>query len=312
MSEETTSTMAAPILRQNVRWGERYVSSGLNRKFAGIIPPGVYHGFKMKPGGAMTVLIDHDENYKNSVAVVERNGFSLNVTMDDPGYVVIPHAGKWFIVIEAYYVETQPGYQRIVAREVKEDYHIVLGTVTTPEDADATTIITEDMLSDKERDTSNIITYNDFKAFAYAVNALLYSRTATWIADHEISNGDTITLPNGIHYKPSESQIDLYLDGILLIEGENYVEVQGVGDEPSDVIRILFDVPMGSQFRIRVRGGSPEDLLDTSAIFNPTGTGAISERLEALENQFDLLDDDLDTLAENVAYVGDPVNNANA
>ena len=107
-----------PALRQSVRWGERYVSSALNRKFAGILPAGIYHGFRIKPGGIMSVLVEHDAAYPDrSVAVVERDGFSLTIVMDDPGYVDIPTAGVWYVVIEAFYIETQVGYQRIVARQ---------------------------------------------------------------------------------------------------------------------------------------------------------------------------------------------------
>lgn len=140
--------MNAPTLRQNVKWGERYVSSGLNKKFAGIIDPGVYHGFRVKPGGTMKVLIDHDSDYPRSVAVVEREGYSLNVTMDDPGYVDIPTVGTWYIVIEAFYIETQPGYERVVARENVEDHHVILAKVTV---ADSTVAITADMISEQER-----------------------------------------------------------------------------------------------------------------------------------------------------------------
>ena len=51
-----------PILSQSVRWGENYVSRALNVKSAGIIPPGIYHGYNIKPGGGMAVLIEHDED----------------------------------------------------------------------------------------------------------------------------------------------------------------------------------------------------------------------------------------------------------
>lgn len=140
--------MNAPLLRQNVKWGERYVSSGLNKKFAGIITPGVYHGFRVKPGGVMKVFIDHDANYPRSVAVVERDGYSLNITMDDPGYVDIPAVGTWYIVIEAFYIETQPGYERVVAQETVEEHHVVLAKVTV---ADSTASITADMISEEDR-----------------------------------------------------------------------------------------------------------------------------------------------------------------
>ena len=136
MSQTTTSPdpiVRAPILAQTVKFGERYVSSALNRKLAGIFGAGVYHGFNVRPSGVPGyVLIAHDPDYPKSVAVVERNGYSLTVSMADPGYVAIPSAGEWYIVLEAFYIETEPGYQYVVARK-EEDldyYHVVLAKVT--------------------------------------------------------------------------------------------------------------------------------------------------------------------------------------
>lgn len=120
----------SPILRQSVRWGENYVSSALNVKLAGIIPVGVYHGFVVKPAGDMAVSIGHEDDYERSVAVVERDGYSLTVVMDDPGTVQIPAPGQWFICIEAYYSPAKQGYQRIVARQEVADHHVVLASVS--------------------------------------------------------------------------------------------------------------------------------------------------------------------------------------
>lgn len=133
----------APILSQSVRWGENYVSRALNIKSAGIIPAGIYHGFNVRPGGDMAVLIEHDEDYPRSVAVIERDGYSLTVIMDDPGTIRIPAPGEWFICIEALYNPTKQGYQRIVAREKVEAHHVVLAAVSV---ADSVTNITPAMI----------------------------------------------------------------------------------------------------------------------------------------------------------------------
>lgn len=134
----------APILFQSVRWGENYVSRALNIKAAGIIPTGIYHGYQVKPCSDMAVLIDHDEDYPRSVAVVERDGYSLTVIMNDPGKITIPASGDWFICLEAFYNPTKQGYQRIVARQKAEAHHVVLAAVSVPADA---TLITEEMIS---------------------------------------------------------------------------------------------------------------------------------------------------------------------
>ena len=121
---------STPGLVQSVMFGERYVSSALNRKLSGILGAGVYHGFVVKPGGAGRVLIAHEDDYPRSVAVVERNGYSLTLVLNDPVYVELPAPGTWNIVLEALYIESEPGYQRIVAREQVEEHHVLLGTVT--------------------------------------------------------------------------------------------------------------------------------------------------------------------------------------
>lgn len=133
MSQEK-DILAEPIVRQSVKFAERYVSSALNRKLAGVLKTGVYRGFAVKPGVPGYVLVTHGEDCANSVAVVERNGYNLTITMDDPGYVKIPATGTWYIVIEAFYVETEQGYQRVVARESIEDHHIVIAKVIAVDD----------------------------------------------------------------------------------------------------------------------------------------------------------------------------------
>lgn len=133
----------APILSQTVRWAENYVSRALNIKNAGIIPAGIYHGYEVRPAGKMAVLIEHDASYPKSVAVVERDGYSLTILMEDAGIVEIPAPGEWFICIEAWYAPTKQGYQRIVAREKAEMHHVILASVTVPEDQ---YIITQEMI----------------------------------------------------------------------------------------------------------------------------------------------------------------------
>ncbi|MBE6441332.1 MAG: hypothetical protein E7022_03235 [Desulfovibrio desulfuricans] len=168
---QSIETMSAPVLRQSVRFGERYVSSALNRKLAGILSPGVYRGFVVKPGGAGKVLVTHEDGSSRSVAVVERDGYSLTVTMDDPGYVEIPASGTWHIVIEAFYVETQPGYQRIVAREKLNDHHILLATVTVE---DISSDITDDMINVDRRDVAESV-----QIFGFVQHSLIREARAT-------------------------------------------------------------------------------------------------------------------------------------
>lgn len=230
-------TNDAPVLRQNVRWGEEYVSRGLNIKMAGIIQPGVYHGFVLKPGGSMAVLVDHAPNYPRSVAVVERDGFSLTVVMDDPGMVSIPAKGTWYVCVEALYSPTHQGYQRIVVRERPEHHHVVLGKVyagtlvappsgggdgsggesggENPPDESPTVVIREEMITTEERGEANadIATIEQMQALSEQVTAGMDSligeqaetianvlRLATRLTTHSLSNagaGTTVIVDQG-------------------------------------------------------------------------------------------------------------------
>lgn len=180
MSGITMSTAGvAPRLVQSVRWGENYVSCALNAKFAGVVKPGIYQGFILKPAGTMTVRVDHGDACR-SVAVVERDGYSITVIMLDGGEIKIPTRGTWHICIEAYYATQQPGYQRIVARQTLEGHHVVIGTVTVNENG---VEITSDMLSTEERRQSEIPSRDDYDELVDRLNALR-------------NNGDGSTLPD--------------------------------------------------------------------------------------------------------------------
>lgn len=120
----------APVLQQSVRYGEQYTSRALNQKFAGIIKPGIYRGFKLVPGDDSSIQVINGADGKSSVAVFERDDYSLTVIMSDGGYVDIPVPGDWFVCLECRYALTPAqSYQRIVCRETIEPYHIVLGKV---------------------------------------------------------------------------------------------------------------------------------------------------------------------------------------
>lgn len=201
----------APILRQSVQWGENYVSRALNAKLAGVLKPGVYSGFVLKPGGIMTVLVEHGPDAARSVAVVERDGFSVTVTMDDPGRIAIPAKGIWYVCIEACYIPTQQGYQRIVARESPEPHHVILGKVLADSDVVLTeplspdSIVTEDVRTDTGMATQDELN-RVLKILASLTNQLI--RLATRLTSVELQlaagaepgegvGGGSITMPDG-------------------------------------------------------------------------------------------------------------------
>ena len=281
-----------PALRQSVRWGERYVSSALNRKFAGILPAGIYHGFRIKPGGIMSVLVEHDAAYPDrSVAVVERDGFSLTIVMDDPGYVDIPTAGVWYVVIEAFYIETQVGYQRIVARQKIEPHHVVIGKVSVPEDGSGAVLITDEMISDDCRTDSSDITNPGLDHISAIVESMRQVQEAVWITDAPVASGERLNLPNGLKYVPGQHLLDISWDGLSCFAGQQYEEcAPQEGETESSSVTMLFDVPAQSEFKVSIRGYSLESPLPSKPLIN------LSQKISNLEKT-------VAKLSDEVAYI---------
>lgn len=148
---------ATPRLSQYVKFGEAYVSSAINKRFFGLFTQGIYRGFRVSPAGPMKVFIDHGED-DCSVAVVERDKYSISVIMDDTGYVDIPAKGEWFVCIEASYQPNQVGYQRIVVKERIEKHHVVLAMVSVKNDEAVVSPIQPEAITTDERSTSALAT----------------------------------------------------------------------------------------------------------------------------------------------------------
>lgn len=294
MSDSTT----APVLRQNVKWGERYVSSGLNKKLAGIIAPGVYHGFELKPGGAMTVLVTHSDNYPTSVAVVERNGYNLNITMDDPGYVTIPAVGDWYIVIEAFYIETQPGYQRIVARETVEDHHVVLGKVSITEEGQT---VSADSIDTSDRAVSNLVSRNEYNQLINYVDHLGMIQRGAWTLEEAVEAGSLLTLPGEAAYVPGCGSVMLSYDGVNCYLDQQFTEAPADEDGLARAVYLTFNAPAGSEFEVVIHGLSAGFVYDGSDIEGVPSS--ITDRVEELEDTLDALEDTVSAVATNAVYV---------
>lgn len=138
----------------DVTYQERYASHALNRKFAGIVNPGVYWGYAVEPGGGMSVRIHAgaDPDYPESVAVVERNGYSLALRLDGDEVLTIPAPGTWHVVLEASYVVGQATTASLRAAPAVADHHVSLATVIVPAGA---TAVTAEMIDDTVRDEAN-------------------------------------------------------------------------------------------------------------------------------------------------------------
>lgn len=112
------------MIQADIQWREQYVSHALNRKFTGVVDPGVYQGFECKASGG-DILVG-DQAAPNT-AVVEVNGYSVTARMDTPEQVT-PSAAKPYVVLEVYYgigiatraslkaVAEPAGYQLVLCR----------------------------------------------------------------------------------------------------------------------------------------------------------------------------------------------------
>ena len=318
MSDNTTASCeccsdSAPVLRQMIQWREQYVSAALNQKFSGILTPGVYRGFVLSPSltRPRTVTVGHGA-YGRSLAVVERDGYSITVCMTDGGDVTLPAVGRWYVCVEAYYVTHAPGYQRIVCREEPDEHHVVIGVVTVT-DADA--LLTNADIDMTKQVVATLPSMKDIDELWTELAALTDNRRAAWTTEEDVAEGGLLTLPGGAEYVPGRSVLHLSWDGINCHEGRQYAQTDADADTGrSATLRMLFPVPAGSEMEIVVHGGRTDDFRDGTV-------ESIQEHIKQLERamtgiQDDVRDtdgsaiekankamDEVDDLADRVAYV---------
>ena len=83
-----TSMVAFADGQMKMRWREPYVTEGLNKKMAGVLPRGVYRGFRLAANGANMILDvladpvkgDHVALYETDTASTERYSVRLELT----------------------------------------------------------------------------------------------------------------------------------------------------------------------------------------------------------------------------------------
>lgn len=140
------------MLVSDIRWREPYVSAGLNRKLAGVLQPGVYWGFEVAPAEGLAVRIwpGDDPDYPESVAIVDRDGYSVTVRQsgEEACSLVGWGGASPYVVLEMSYAPTQETLAAILAVSVPAEHHIVLARVAIPAGA---TAITVDMINFEPR-----------------------------------------------------------------------------------------------------------------------------------------------------------------
>lgn len=108
----------------DVSWRERYVSHALNRKFAGVIPTGIYQGFECAADSSGNVTVGAQGG--DNTAVAEVGNHSVTIRMDEPE-TVKASAGEPYVVIAPYYAVGAPTRVSLKAVSAPEGGQVVLG-----------------------------------------------------------------------------------------------------------------------------------------------------------------------------------------
>ncbi|ANT70225.1 hypothetical protein [Aeromonas hydrophila] len=90
---------ALPLLA-DMQYLEPFGTDALNRKFHGIVPPGIYRGYQYSLPGGMKFAIGAN---KNGVAVVEIENWSINVHQVAPVELTVPKGFSGYVVLDATY-----------------------------------------------------------------------------------------------------------------------------------------------------------------------------------------------------------------
>ena len=140
MPPTTALTFAANEAK--IRWREPYVSEGLNRKFAGVIPRGIYRGFGIQPSGAaLSIDILADASGVNLAVYETVTAYQLTLRKNATFAVSLAAFANTtvYIVLYATYVPTALTVAELRVYSVA-DYNaaiekpelVVLGTVDVP------------------------------------------------------------------------------------------------------------------------------------------------------------------------------------
>ena len=134
-----------------MRWREPYVTEGLNKKLAGVVPRGIYRGFRLVPNaGAMLVTVQADPTKGDHVAVYETDTgvttrYSMRVEITAGNFDLNLNQAGWlgntvYIAIYAEYttLATTAANIRVYTEAeylgaVEKDELVILGKVNVPD-----------------------------------------------------------------------------------------------------------------------------------------------------------------------------------
>lgn len=146
-------------LRIDTAWREQYSGASMNQKFQGIIPKGVYQGFKVKVKSGLQVEV-HGAGVDN-IAIVEVGSYSLTARMpsNKKKALTLVAGKKQYIVLEAQYAKNMASTVGCFVRDTVPANAIMIAEVTL---AAGATSIPSDAL--KEAPAAKPVKESDFAA----------------------------------------------------------------------------------------------------------------------------------------------------
>lgn len=128
----------------DIQWREQYTSHALNRKFAGVIPAGIYRGFDAVAFTDGTVIVGRNDQ-EAGVAVMEVNGYSVTVRLEGRETVRVT-SDRPYVVIDANYAIGVQTIGRIIAVAEPEPHQLVVckGARANPDGTGSWSITTEE------------------------------------------------------------------------------------------------------------------------------------------------------------------------
>lgn len=145
----------------DIQFNEPLSSAAINRKFYGLFPEGVYRGFNAVPAGGLTVSVGDDPV---NVAVVNVDGFMINVHSLRPIKLEIPVGREVYGIIEANYAIGRKTTQvdinasikaadlRIINPNELRKNHVIVFTANLP--VGTKEVTKEHILTDKRQQSS--------------------------------------------------------------------------------------------------------------------------------------------------------------
>ncbi|MGL6448781.1 hypothetical protein ACSZNO_20880 [Aeromonas veronii] len=155
-------TSAFPLLA-DLQYHEKFASEALNRKFLGVIPPGIYRGFRHVLPGGMTLRIGRPG--EQGTAIIHVGDRCITVQQYKPVDLVVGAGFVGRVVLEGFYkfgvktkqVDANSAFDAVSIKLLPEDQctpeHVTLYTLNVPANASS---LVESHVNDEKRDDVDI------------------------------------------------------------------------------------------------------------------------------------------------------------